>query len=256
MSPRMKAFAVFILAMMATEIGLGIWQWRRLAEKTEMLAQIEAGTKAAPKPLAAAGTWDRVTLTGRFLNDKSAYVRTSRPEARRGGRDTGGFGVLVMTPFVTRSCAADGRCTLQTIYVNRGFVPTPPSGRIPAFDRPDDAVTLTGFLRPSEHPTLFQPGNSPERDTYFHRTVEQMAKRAGLFQAENSATSPYHRFIDRQGTPDETTPPYGVDVPTFLKAIPNNHFQYALTWWALALTNLVVAGFFLYSKRRRKRAED
>lgn len=256
MSLRMKAFTVFVFLMTAAELGLGFWQWNRLGEKTAMLAGIEAGAKAAPRPLAEARVWDRVTATGRFLNDRTAYVRSSRPEPKPGMRDgagrvpAAGFGVLVMTPFITRHCTPEGRCTLRTIYVNRGFVPTPPNGRIPPYDRPEEPVTLTGFLRPSETPSLFQPGNDPERGVFFHRSIEEMARRAGLFMAEDSAASPYHRFIDREATPDETRPPYGIRIDEFLKAIPNNHFHYALTWWGLALTNIIVALAFVFAKRR------
>jgi surfeit locus 1 family protein len=260
MSLRMKAFGVFVLLMTLAELGLGLWQWQRLGEKNAMIAGIEAAAKAAPKPLADAQIWDKVTLTGRFLNDKSAYVRSSRPEPKPGARTAAGavpasgFGVLVLTPFVTRTCTPAGKCTLITIYVNRGFVATPPSGRIPAFDRPEETVTLTGFLRPSEKPTLFQPGNDPARGVFFHRTIEEMAKKAGLFNAENSAASPYHRFVDREARAEDNAAPHGIEITDFLQAIPNNHFQYALTWWALALTNMIVALFFVVGRRRQQGA--
>ncbi len=258
MSLRTKAFIGFIAAITLFQAGLGVWQWNRRAEKQGFITAIETSAAGAPKSYAEAQFWNRVELTGRYLHDKTAYVRSSRPEPKPGERNAqgqrlpaGSFGVVVMTPFVTRICRVNGPCTLTTVYVNRGFVPTPPDGNIPAFERPEEPVTLTGFLRPSEKASLIQPGNTPARGVYFFRTTEEMAKAAGLFGADLPSASPYDRFIDRQATPGETAPPYGIEVADFLKAIPNNHFQYALTWWALALTNLIVLGFFLVSRRKR-----
>lgn len=257
MSLKNWAFIGFIGAITLFQAGLGVWQWHRLGEKRAFIAAIEKAAEGAPRPLAGAAIWDRVELTGRYLHDKTAYVRSSRPDPKPGERGAdgkplppGSFGVVVMTPFVTRLCSADGACRLTTLYVNRGFVPTPPNGKIPPFERPDEPVTLTGFLRPSERASWLQPGNDPAKGTYFFRTTEEMAVAAGLFGADGGA-SPYDRFLDRQAAPGEATAPYGIAVKDFLKAIPNNHFEYALTWWALAFTNLAVLAIFLMSRRKR-----
>lgn len=256
MTLRMKAFALFVTLAVATQVGLGVWQWQRMGEKRAMIAAIEASAKAPPVDLAAAKLWDRVEVTGRYLHENTAYVRSSRPEPKPGERDAqgrvpaSGFGVLVLTPFVTRLCTTSAPCSLETIYVSRGFLPTEPNGRIPAFDRPDEPVTIRGFLRASESATLFQPGNDPARDVWFHRSVAEMAVRAGLFRAGEPGR--YQRFIDREAIPGEIKPPYGVAIGDFLRAIPNNHFQYALTWWGLALTSLGVSLAFLMGRRKRR----
>ena len=203
------------------------------------------------------GIWSKVALTGRYLHDKTAYVRSSRPEPKPGERDSqgrklapGSFGVFVLTPFVTRLCDSAGACKLTTLYVNRGFVPTPPDGRIPVYDRLDDPVSITGFLRPSEKPGLFQPGNDPAKGTYFTRSIEEMAKAAGIFRADENP-SPYARFLDRQADENESAPPYGIAIADFLKAIPDNHTEYAITWWSLAAVNILFLGIFLISRRRQ-----
>jgi len=257
MSFKSKAFIGFIGAITLFQASLGVWQWNRRAEKRDFIAAIEKASEGQPKPLAEAKIWDRVEIIGRYLHDKTTFVRSSRPDPKPGERGAdgkplpaGSFGVVVMTPFVTRLCGVDGQCKLTTLYVNRGFVPTPPNGRIPPFERPEEPVTLTGFLRPSEKASFLQPGNDPAKGTYFFRTIEEMAKASGLFGAE-AAASPYDRFLDRQAAPGESAPPYGIAVKDFLKAIPNNHFEYALTWWALGATNLIVMGFFLLSRRKR-----
>ncbi|OYU48648.1 MAG: hypothetical protein CFE31_09355 [Rhizobiales bacterium PAR1] len=258
MSLRLKAFIGLIALMTLVQVGLGVWQWNRRGEKLALIAAIEASAAGAPKPLAGSALWDRVSITGRFLHEKTAYVRSSRPDPKPGARDSqgrtlaaGSFGVVVMTPFVTQTCDSSGKCTLTTLYVNRGFVPTPPDGKIPAFPRPDDTVTLVGFLRPSEKTSWLQPGNDPVRGIYFFRTIEEMARAAGLFGAE-AMPSPYGRFLDRQADTGEVAAPLGIEVQDFLKAIPNNHFEYALTWWALAATNVLVMIIFLATRRKRE----
>lgn len=263
MPPRMRAFLAFMLAVTIAEAGLGVWQWRRMGEKRALIDAV-ARAAAAPPRAYGAGTplWARVTLIGRFLHEHAAYVRTSRPATNPGARDApgqvspSGFGVLVMTPFVHRDCTPDGSspaCRLRTVYVNRGFLPTAPDGRIPAHEQPEEPMTIVGFVRPGERPGLFQPGNDPARKTWFLRSTEDMAVASGLFGAADTgaARQDYSRFIDRQAAPDEAAPPFGIRVADFLKSIPDNHFQYALTWWALAATNLAVLAIFFTGVRKR-----
>jgi surfeit locus 1 family protein len=250
----MRLFLVFIGAITVFQVGLGVWQWERRKEKAAFLSAIEHAAASAPRAFSGAPLWSRVTLRGRYAHDRSAYVRTSRP-AGKDGRG-GGFGVFVMTPFITQVCGADGKCSLTNVYVNRGFLPTPPDGRIPPHDWPDDPVTIIGFLRPGEKAGLFQPGNDPRKGTWFHRSTEAMALAAGLPGAihAEAASYLYAQFVDREAAPGETAPPFGIEARAFLAAIPNNHLQYALTWWGLALTNILVLAVFLAGRRGRREA--
>lgn len=248
MSLRLRLFVGFILVASAVQAGLGAWQWNRRAEKAAFVAAMEKAASGPAVPFAGAALWSKVSLTGRYLHQHTAYVRTSR--AVKG--QTTSFGVLVMTPLVTRLCAGDGKCSLANVYVNRGFLPTLPDGKIPPYARPDDPVTLTGFLRPGEVPTLFQPSNDPAKKLWFGRETEAMARIAQLPGADAPSGSPYDRFIDREAVAGEAAP-LGIEVEGFLKAIPDNHLTYAFTWWGLMLTNLVVLIFFL---RRKDRDEE
>lgn len=256
MSLRRVAFIVFIGAITLFQVALGVWQWGRMGEKRAFIAAIEKAAAGEPITFEKGGVprWSRVTLTGRYLHDRTSYVRTSRPEAKPGEAQAGSFGVVVMTPFVTRRCDIKGeRCALMNIYVNRGFVPTPPDGKIPHFDKPDDPVTIIGFLRPGEKTGLFQPGGDPARGVWFQRDTEAMALANRLPGADNAGAASYlyAEFIDRQAQPGEKLAPFGIEPAAFLKAIPNNHFQYAMTWWALAATNLLVLAFFLGAQKKK-----
>ena len=242
MSLKLRLFVAFILGVSAVEFGLGLWQWNRRSEKAAFVAAIGKAASGPAVPFAGAPLWSKVEITGRYLHQHTAYVTTSRAS---------GFGVLVMTPLVTRLCTPEGRCSLSNIYVNRGFLPTQTNGKIPAFERPEEPVTLTGFLRPGEPPSLFQPSNDPAKKVWFGRDIAAMAKAAQLPGAEAPSGGPYDRFIDREAVKDEAAP-LGIEPESFLKAIPDNHLTYAFTWWGLMLTNLVVLIFFL----RRKKQDD
>lgn len=243
MSLKLKLFVAFILAASLVEGALGIWQWDRRAQKTAFIAAMEQAAKSPAVPFAGAALWQRVEVSGKFLNQHVAYVRTSQ---KRGSESV--FGVLVMVPLATRICGPDGRCTLQTVYVNRGFLPTAADGKIPAYERPEEPVTLVGILRPSETASLFQPSNDPAKKVWFNRDTLAMAKVAQLPGSEAASGTPYERFVDREAVKDES-PPFGIDAKALVANIPDNHFTYALTWWGLMLTNLVVLGFFLFRRK-------
>jgi surfeit locus 1 family protein len=254
-------FLAFTLVGTIILVMLGSWQWNRRAEKRAFIARIAEAAAQAPKPLHEAKLWDRVTISGRFEPRANVFIRTSRPAPKPGERDSrgrvpaSGFGVMVIALFHAEFCDTQA-CWPRPVLVNRGFLPTPPSGEIPPLATPEGRTTLTGFLRPSEREGLFPPHNDPGKGVYFFRTTEQIARSlhvGGLLPetiqhpALNFAAS-----IDVQAEADETAPPFGIDVPDLLKSIPDNHLEYAITWWSLALTNLVVAAFFIRASRRRR----
>ena len=247
---KLSLFLAFTLVGTLVLFALGSWQWSRRSEKLAFIARIAEAASRAPRPLAGAETWDRVTVTGRYRSEKTAYVRTSRPAPKPGERDSrgripvSGFGVMVMTVFETEHCVA-GRCDSATILVNRGFQPTPPNGAIPIIETPAGPVTITGFLRPSEREGIFPPGNDPSQGIFFYRTTPDIARHLGLAGA-------FGHFLDRQAAEGENSIPLGIDVPDLLRAIPNNHLEYAITWWSLAATNLGVAGAVLLGRRRKR----
>ncbi len=161
-------FLAFTLIGSVVLVSLGAWQWQRRSEKRAFIAQIaEAATKSA-KPIAEGKLWERVTVSGRYRPEKTAYIRTSRPAPKPGERDrfgrvpVSGFGVQVITAFNTEFCEA-GNCRPAVILVNRGFLPTPALGRYPADRDPAWPRDPHGFLRPGEREGSFRPITIPPR---------------------------------------------------------------------------------------------
>ena len=210
-------------------VGLGVWQIERLHEKEALIASVEAGMKAPPVPLAdalgqgaAEAEYHHVRVTGRFRHDSELYLFSRGP--------MGAVGVDIVTPFVQ----GDG----QTVLVDRGFVPdalrdkkTRADGQVPG------EMTLTGVLRLSQQPGMFTP--APDRGTrlWFVKDVPSMAAALGV------EVPPV--LIEADATPNPGGWPLGGRTQV---EFPNDHLQYAVTWFGLALALMAV--YLLYHRSR------
>jgi len=92
---------------------------------------------------------------------------------------------------------------------------------------------VTGFLRAPETRGPFTPADLPAQRDFFTRDPSAIAASLGL------PAAPFYLEAERQG--DGLTPPAGVDPKELIARIPDNHLQYALTWFGLAA---VLAGVF------------
>jgi surfeit locus 1 family protein len=220
------------LPALALLIGLGAWQIQRLGWKEALIAQVETGMKAPAEPLEgalarnpASAEWHHVQVSGRFLNDKEIYLFALGPRSA--------VGVQIVTPLVQ----ADGRIVL----VNRGFVPQ--VLRAPATREAGQLagpVTLTGVLRLSQKPGLFTPAPDPKTRLWFVKDVPSMAAAMGI-----SVEAPV--IIEADATPNPGGWPLGGQT---IVDFPNDHLQYAMTWFALALA--LTGVYLLYHVRQRR----
>ena len=212
-----RAFAVLALAGVLLLTSLGVWQLQRREWKHALVARVEqrlaAAAIAAPDPTVdpRVHVYRKVSVRGRFLNDRETLVQAA---TRLGG------GFWVITPLRT----ARG----FTVLVNRGFVPR--EQRAPRrWSRIDGEVTVTGLLRLDEPGGGFLRDNRPAEDRWYSRDVTAIARVRGLGEVARY-------FIDADGDAAPGAPVGGLTVIRF----HDNHLQYALTWFALAL--LLAAG--------------
>jgi surfeit locus 1 family protein len=222
---------LWLVPGLALLIGLGVWQLQRLGEKEALIASVQTGMAAPPVPLAevlqrgaADAEWRHVRVTGRFLHDKELYLFAQGPR--------GAFGVHVVTPLVQDNGEA--------VLVDRGFVPdalrdprTRPAGQVAG------EVSVTGVLRVSQQPGLFTPAPNTTTRLWFVKDVPTMAKAAGL------ALPPI--VIEADATPNPGGWPLGGQTRV---DFPNDHLQYAMTWFGLALA---LVGVYLVYHRSRGR---
>jgi surfeit locus 1 family protein len=221
---------LFWVGLFAILISLGSWQIHRLHWKEGLIAERHAAIAGPPIALpetlrSARGLeFHHVKVVGRFLNRDELYLHAIA--------DDGTPGYHVVTPFVLM----DGK----TVFIDRGFVPedrknpaTRPAGILAGI------VTVTGLLRlPSPgNSSLFTPRNEPEANLWFAVDVPAMARatRVGDYLPI---------YVDADKSPVPGIYPIGGQSYTKL---PNNHLQYALTWYGLA--GLVPIYYVLFVRR-------
>ncbi|MGI6851411.1 SURF1 family protein [Mesorhizobium sp. 1B3] len=225
------------LVLFGVLVGLGTWQMQRLAWKEGLIAAVDARIKEQPRPLAEiekqfietgdADYWP-VSTSGRFLNDRESHFLATWQ---------GRAGFFVYVPLAL----PDGRYVL----VNRGFVP---------FDRKDAATRSEGQVEGdqpvaglarnplAEKPSSLVPDNDPVKNVFYWKDLRAMAAKADL-----PADRMVPFFIDAGPAPNPGGLPIG---GVTLINFPNNHLQYALTWYGLAAAlAAVLCAWFI--KRRR-----
>lgn len=228
-----------ILLGLLLPLGLGIWQLQRLAWKQALVTRIGERVAAAPLPLAsiaaevragAAAEYRPVFAEGSFRHDRELYAFATDEAGRPGWH--------VITPLVTDS---------GTVLVNRGFVPE--ALREPATRGTGQTVgrqRVTGLIRTPEQPGWFVPANNPQRNNWFWRDIAGLAEAAS---SGNGATNVASTFlIDADATANPGGWPRG---GTTRINLPNRHLEYALTWFALAATYVVIVGLAMRQVRRR-----
>jgi len=231
---RVLTLTVGSLAAFAVLIGLGTWQVERLDWKEGLIAERTAAISAppaeVPRTLAAARPLEfhRVQVRGQFLYQHEIPVHAIE-------RQRGAAGYLVVTPLRL----GDG----TVVLVERGWVPTEKrDAAARAAGNPPGEVSVDGLLRlaPAEKPGWFIPANDPARGEWFWIDIPAMARAAGVPEA-----LPF--YVEAGPAPNPGGLPVGGQANTDL---PNDHLQYAITWYALAAALAVIYLILL----RRERA--
>jgi surfeit locus 1 family protein len=232
---------LFTVPALIVLIGLGTWQVQRLAWKTGLIAEREAALTApaaeAPTTVAAARALDfhHVETRGTFDHSKELYI------AALDSRGVAGW--QIVTPL-TRP---DGKILL----VNRGFVPDSlkaPSSRVAG--EIEGEVPVDGVLRTTQKPTGWVadflngiglgPTNAPAQNFWIYVDIPAMAEAAGL---DERAVLPY--YIEAGTTPNPGGFPIGGQTRI---SLPNDHLQYAVTWYLFAVFLVVIYFVYHYKK--------
>jgi surfeit locus 1 family protein len=234
---------ILTVAALAVLLGLGTWQMQRRAWKDGLLSQIAERLAAPPIPFDEALArsrkgedleYTRVAVAGRWLPAREWHLWAP---------STSGPGWHVYAPLATTSG--------PIVIVNRGFVPD--IRRDPA-TRPEPAqpngVELVGLLRRPEVKSTFTPENAPDRNTWYWRDRDGMAHT--LTNEAKVPVAPF--FLDAEKSPSAA--PSGLEGGVTRLDIPNNHLQYALTWYGLAATLLGVYTAFAWTGLKGRRAQS
>ena len=216
---RLLGPGAMVLAMLIALLGLGTWQVHRLTWKQDILDRVAAAEAQPPLPLTEnPPNFAKVAVTGTFRHDQTARFGYFVQNARIGSH--------LIVPLEREGA--------PTVLVNRGWVPTElPS----AIDRPEGQVTVVGFIRPPDTAGLFSATDDLAARQFYTLDAGAIGRTLGLI-----SVAPY--ILVAVGPP----PPARWPEPAkALPRPPNNHLSYAIVWYGLAVSLLVI--FFVWVRK-------
>ncbi|NOD62621.1 MULTISPECIES: SURF1 family protein [unclassified Ruegeria] len=221
---RILFLLIFGLAGLGVLLSLGIWQVQRLSWKQEVLAEIEDRISANPVDLPAqvseeADKYLPVVVSGEMVPGE-IHVLVSVKQV--------GAGYRIIQSFNTGD---------RTILVDRGFVPTTAKDT----ERLTGPMEIAGNLHWPDEIDSYTPEADIDANIWFARDVQNLAAALGAEPV---------LLIARSQTDPNVTP-----LPVDTAGIPNDHLQYAITWFGLALVWAAMTGYFLWRSRANSESD-
>jgi surfeit locus 1 family protein len=219
------------LGGIALLVALGTWQVQRLQWKEGLIAERQAGLAMPPAPLPAeaedwrAFDYRRVSVLGRFSHDKEQLFGFSAHQGEPGHH--------LLTPLVREGGAA--------VLVDRGWIPAdkahPASRRQGQIEGEVEISGIARFRGDGEE-SWFRPENRPDEGLWYWYDLRALERFTGLDLLP----------VVVQAGPEPN--PGGLPIPEpGVRPLPNNHLQYAVTWYGLALTLLAIYVAFSIERR-------
>ena len=207
-------------------VSLGTWQLQRMAWKEGVIAEINARIASDPVALPDPIDVERdkylpVAASGTITEDEIHLLASTR--------DAGAVYRLV-SAFET-----DGG---RRIMIDRGWIKTADKDAA----RPAHDVDAVGNLHWPDERDSFTPANDVDSNIWFARDVDQMA--------EVLNTEPVLLIVREDSDKGAIATPLPVDTA----ALPNNHLEYVLTWYGLAIVWVAMTLYYLRRMRKTKKA--
>ncbi len=209
-------FSVFVYFIILTLLSLGFWQIYRLNWKLELIEQIENSLKNDPVELSniEKKNYLRIKTSGDIDFDKQIYLYNLN--------DAGKPGFEVINPIKIGD---------ENYLMNRGWIP---------FEKKDlpeinlvDQNQIVGTLMLQTKPSTFKPENDIEKNYWFTLNREDISKFTGRNFSE------YVIYLNGD---------YKIPKPRVITAkISNNHKKYAITWFSMAISILLI---YLYFRKK------
>lgn len=216
-------------------LALGTWQYIRLIEKETFIDYVETRLKATPNPLPTQIEnpkeleYKRVSLSGEFLHEQEFHLYMGTDAIRSQP------GYQLITPLRRYDSG-------QLVLVNRGWIPAAmkdPETRhqYKEYLIENEGNQFEGIVQLSETPNRFTPKNDSEKNLWFYIDINAMAKTL------DEPIQPV--LVSRTGTPNKLQ--YPSPNPAKIK-IRNDHLEYAITWYSLAVALIII--FLLYHRKK------
>ena len=220
--------SIFSILTFAILISFGTWQVKRLFWKEALiqnyLTQSQSNPITDPAELekSSINEFKSIGILGRFMHSNEIYITGKTYE--------GNAGFHVITPFIMENN--------KIVLINRGWVSESyknPDKR--KFSLTTGLVKLKGIIRYPQKKGYFVPENDGKNGFWF--TIKPIEIFKFLNINDNDFISDY--YIDALRVGEKMTLPIGVSGKPKLR---NQHLSYAITWYGLALSLLIV--YFSY----------
>ena len=209
-------FSVFVIFFILVFILLGSWQIIRLNWKNNLILEIENSLKNPPVELTKTNqeNYLKIKTSGRIDFDKQIYLYNLN--------DNGTPGFEVINPILVNN---------ENYLINRGWIPFEKknSKEINFFDENN----IIGTLKLQGKKNIFKPENDIKENYWFSLNRKDITKFTG------KEFSKYLIYLDGN---------YQFPKPKKITAnISNNHKKYAITWFSLAISILLL---YLYFRKK------
>ena len=209
-------FSVFIIFFILVFIALGTWQIIRLGWKNNLILEIENSLKNPPVELTQSNkvNYLKIKTSGSVDFEKQIYLYNLN--------DSGTPGFEVLNPISING---------ENYLLNRGWIP---------FEKKDtpeinilDQTNIVGTIKIQGRKNIFKPDNDLKENYWFSLNREDILKFTG------KKFSKYIIYLDGN---------YQLPRPKIITAnISNNHKKYAITWFSLAISILLL---YLYFRKK------
>ena len=209
-------FSVFVIFFILVFIALGSWQIVRLNWKNNLILEIENSLKNPPVELTQSNkeNYLKIKTSGSIDFDKQIYLYNLN--------DKGAPGFEVINPILIDN---------KNYLINRGWIQFEKKGskEINFFDENN----IVGTLKLQGKKNIFKPNNDIEENYWFSLNRDDILKFTGKEFSE------YLIYLGGN---------YELPKPKKITAnISNNHKKYAITWFSLAISILLL---YLYFRKK------
>ena len=209
-------FSVFVYFIILVLLSLGSWQLYRLNWKLDLISEIENSLKINPVKLSKSNNKNylRIKTSGTIDFDKQIYLYNLN--------NSGKPGFEVINPILIGN---------ENYLINRGWIP---------FNKKDKAEInlintnhIIGTLKKQSKANSFKPENDIKKNYWF--TLD----RDDIFSYTGKKFSKYIIYLNGD---------YKTPKPKVITAnISNNHKKYAITWFSMAISILLI---YLYFRKK------
>ena len=209
-------FSVFVYFIILVLLSLGFWQLYRLNWKLNLLSEIDSSLRNDPVQFSKVDkkNYLRIKTSGIVDFNKQIYLYNLN--------ESGKPGFEVINPIIINN---------ENYLINRGWIP---------FDKKDkpeinliNERNIIGTLKLQHKASTFKPENDINKNYWF------TLNREDIFKYTGKKFSDYIIYLNGD---------YKLPKPKVITAnISNNHKKYAITWFSMAISILLI---YLYFRKK------